>query len=113
MTTHAIPQVAGSTDRHGALPARVRRIAVEAGRLVVERRGISRYVRALVPRMAAARPDLVFSLHAHEADHPATADWVAGHSVLHGRVVVRSLDELELPDADVVWFPWNVARVVP
>lgn len=88
-------------------------LAVEATRLLGEVRGIGRYARAVIPRLAEQRPGLRLTLYAtvgalaglrarYDAD-PRTA----------GRVAVRPASLLRLARADLAWYPWNVVDPAP
>lgn len=98
---------------HAAGPA-VRAIAVDAMRLRRDHRGIGRYVRALLPRFVQLRPGAFLTLFVRSADDlTATTEWIAGHPVLRGRAEARHVRDLPGSRADVYWYPWNVAPVLP
>jgi len=80
-------------------------VAVEATRLAHEQRGIGRYVRALLPRLATLRPDVRLTLFAHPRD-------AARLEALHG-LPVRPIREMPSAEADVFWYPWNIVRPAP
>ena len=88
-------------------------VAVEASRLEAERRGIGRYVRALLPRLLEQRPELrlrlfvkprhVEMIERRYAENPETRD----------RVEVVSLRKLRRTSADLFWYPWNTVTPLP
>jgi alpha-1,3-rhamnosyl/mannosyltransferase len=84
-------------------------VAVEATRLTREMRGIGRYVRALLPRLVTHRPGLRLVLHVRRRDLEAVAKMVEDHPAMRGRVDVRPAREMARSNADVFWFPWNIA----
>ena len=88
-------------------------VAVEATRFELDGRGIGRYVRALLPRMVAARPDLQFTLFVKPGRVAALASALAADEVLGTRCKVARVDGLESVSADMCWFPWNVIRPIP
>lgn len=86
-------------------------VAVEATRLLRDVRGIGRYVRALLPRLVALRPELrlaVFTKNGRDVEPLAVA--VASDPALCGRAEALHVSELQRSSADVFWYPWNVAR---
>lgn len=92
----------------------VRSIAVDATRLRRDLRGIGRYVRAMLPRFAALRPDLSLGLFVRNADDlTATRTWIAEHPVLRGRAEAHHARHFADAAADVHWYPWNVAPALP
>lgn len=89
-------------------------IAVEATRLEREVRGIGRYVRAMLPRLVAQRPELELVLFAKTRRGVASLnESVANDPALRGRSTVRHIREMARTPADVHWFPWNVIGPVP
>lgn len=89
-------------------------VAVEATRLLRDSRGIGRYVRALLPRLVALRPDLRLALFAgSRRDVEELTAAVASDPALCGHAGVLHVGELHRSSADVFWYPWNVARPVP
>lgn len=89
-------------------------VAVECSRLAHDTRGIGRYVRALLPRLAAQRPELrllPFARRRSELDEIRTA--LGTLEIPADRVDVRLFRDLRTGDADLWWYPWNVARPVP
>ena len=86
-------------------------LAVECSRLAHDVRGIGRYVRALLPRLAAQRTELRLIPFARQRSElealraPATA-----LGLPDARCTVRLFDELRANDADLWWYPWNIAR---
>ena len=88
-------------------------IAVEATRLAREVRGIGRYVRALLPRMLALRPQAHFILFVKPRDVTSMTRACHADPRLGGAVEVRPIRALRRCAADVYWFPWNVADPAP
>ncbi len=88
-------------------------LAVEATRLFKEKRGIGRYVRALLPRLVAQRAGLRLVLFVKPRDIRAMNDLVARDAVLRGRAEVRPIRAMRAFDADVAWYPWNVITRAP
>ncbi|MES2522286.1 MAG: glycosyltransferase family 1 protein [Gemmatimonadota bacterium] len=89
--------------------SRVRHVAVEATRLLREKRGIGRYVRNLLLQMSLQRPDLRFTLHVRRPrDQEPLRQQVADMSpALAERCTIALVAELPRSAADVVWYPWN------
>lgn len=89
-------------------------VAVEATRLLSELRGIGRYVRALLPRMAAARTDLRYTLFVkHEGDGVPLLASLAQDGLPAARCTCVPVSQMRYTSADVFWFPWNVIRPEP
>jgi len=89
-------------------------VAVEATRLLREVRGIGRYVRALLPRLAAMRPGLRLVLFAKDdADVQGLSREIGREPSRYGNATVRHVAELPRACADLFWYPWNVAMPVP
>jgi len=84
-------------------------LAVEATRLLQERRGIGRYVRSLLREFADQRPSMRFTLFvAHPGEETALrAELERVHPSLDTRTRVETIDRLPHTDADVAWYPWN------
>jgi glycosyltransferase involved in cell wall biosynthesis len=90
------------------------RIAVECSRLGRDVRGIGRYVRALLPRMVASRTGLQllpFARRRSELDELRST--LESLGVPPDRVSARLFSELRDSDADLWWYPWNIARPAP
>ena len=89
-------------------------VAVEATHLLREVRGIGRYVRAILPRLAAQRAGLRLILFAKD-DHDveALSAEIGRDPASYGYAAVRPVRELTRASADVFWYPWNVAKPVP
>jgi glycosyltransferase involved in cell wall biosynthesis len=86
-------------------------VGVEASRLSREARGIGRYVRALLPELAAADPSVRFTCFAKDRDDVAAL--TAAIDTMHflsGRCEVQPLDALGRVRTDLTWYPWNVVR---
>ena len=96
-------------------PARTpMRVAVECSRLGGDVRGIGRYVRALLPRLLDSRPGLrllPFARHRGELDELRATLGTLG--LPRDRADARLFSELRERDADLWWYPWNVARPAP
>ncbi len=89
-------------------------LAVEATRFARERRGIGRYVRALLPRLLAQRPGLRIILFVKRARDIAVVEaMLAAHPGTRQRIEARPVSELTRCGADVFWYPWNVADPLP
>ena len=89
-------------------------IAVECSRLPHDVRGIGRYVRALLPRLLAQRPGLrLVPFVRRRAELDALREALATLGASGDRVTPRPFAELRTGDADVYWYPWNVARPMP
>lgn len=99
-------QAAGVTPLH---------LAVDASRLLSDRRGMGRYVRNVLRAMWRDQPLLVTTLHArHARDAASITTWV--HDVAPdavARVQIETLDTLRHTKAQVVWYPWNFLTHVP
>jgi glycosyltransferase involved in cell wall biosynthesis len=93
--------------------ARLGHLAVEASRLPREVRGIGRYVRALLPRLMTLRPQLRLTLYARARDVARVRESLGTMGLAHERVDVRPIGELGRTEADVVWYPWNIALPSP
>lgn len=90
------------------------RLAVECSRLAHDTRGIGRYVRALLPRLLAQRPELrliPFARRQHELDELRRT--LAQLGVPLEPDEPRVFDEVQPNDADLWWYPWNIARPAP
>jgi len=88
-------------------------LAVECSRLAHDVRGIGRYVRALLPRLAAQRAALRLTPFARRQDELDDLHAViSALGVPSDRCEVRLFGELNADDADLWWYPWNVARPV-
>ena len=108
-----VPAGAASSADAGARLAPLR-VAVEATRLLREKRGIGRYVRALLPRLVALHPVLTLELFAkNRRDVAALGDWVLADPELRECTRVRRVRQLPGCGADVFWYPWNIASPVP
>lgn len=89
-------------------------VAVEATRLLRDVRGVGRYVRAILPRLVALRPELRLALFTkNRRDVEPLAVAVASDPALCGRTEVLHVRELRRSSADVFWYPWNVTGPVP
>lgn len=91
----------------------VQHIAVEATRLLRERRGIGRYVRNVLRLIPALRPNVRFTLFVGSArDAGAVRELLLGiDPTLPDRTAIESVSLLPQTSADVVWYAWN--RVDP
>ncbi len=89
-------------------------VAVEATRFEREVRGIGRYVRAILPRLVAQRPDIRLMLFAKtESGVVSLGELFARDPKLRDHVSVRHVREMARTPADVYWYPWNVVAPVP
>jgi glycosyltransferase involved in cell wall biosynthesis len=89
-------------------------VAVESSRLVHDRRGIGRYVRALLPRLLELREELRLILFARREKDVATIQAILSTLGISGdRVEVRLRSTLSRTRADVFWYPWNIALPAP
>ena len=88
-------------------------VAIEAIKLLQERRGIGRYMRNLLPQFAERAPPLRFTMYVRrEGDIPLLRAHLATlHAALPGRTTIAHVRELPRTDADVVWYPWNFITV--
>ncbi len=85
-------------------------VAVEATRLAREKRGIGRYVRALLPRLVALQPGLQLLIFVKRArDVPVVERMLAESEMQAERFTVRPIRDLRRTKADLVWYPWNFA----
>lgn len=87
----------------------VRHIAVEASRLLRDRRGIGRYVRNVLRLIPEYRPDVRFTLYVRSArDAAAMREQLAGvDPSLPGRTAIELVSRLPETSADVAWYAWN------
>lgn len=82
-------------------------VAVEAGRLRRDRRGIGRLVRNLVAEMARQRPALAITLHAPRADHAVLRAELAPRAPgLADRLAFAPPGALPRSRASLAWYPW-------
>ncbi len=91
----------------------VRHVAVEATRLLRERRGIGRYVRNVLRLIPAIRPDVRFTLFVRSSrEAGAMRELLVGvDPTLPDRTAIEPVSLLAQTSADVVWYAWN--RVEP
>jgi glycosyltransferase involved in cell wall biosynthesis len=89
-------------------------VAIEATRLLREVRGIGRYVRALLPRLAAQRADLRLEFFVkRRRDVPVLTALLENEPIVARCSTVRPVRELPMSGANLFWYPWNVADPVP
>ncbi|HEX5970931.1 MAG TPA: glycosyltransferase family 1 protein [Gemmatimonadaceae bacterium] len=89
-------------------------VAVECSRLAQDTRGIGRYVRALLPRLVAQRATLRLMPFARRRDElEALRATLESIGVQRDRCEVRLFADLRAGEADLWWYPWNVARPAP
>ncbi len=88
-------------------------LAIEAIKLLQERRGIGRYVRNLLPQFAEQDPSMQFTMYVrHDGDiAPLRALLGTLHAALPDRTTIAHVRTLPRTDADVVWYPWNFITV--
>ena len=85
-------------------------LAIEATKLLGEKRGIGRYVRNLLRQFVQQRPTMRFTMYVARAEdsaplHALLSSW---HEALAARTTIAMIDALPESDADVVWYPWNL-----
>jgi glycosyltransferase involved in cell wall biosynthesis len=85
-------------------------LAIEATKLLREKRGIGRYVRNLLRQFVQQRPTMRFTMYVARVEDTAPlrtllASW---HEALAARATIAMIDALPESDADVVWYPWNL-----
>lgn len=89
-------------------------LAVEAGAMAGDRRGIGRYVRQVLRHGASLRPDLRVTLCADRAsDRQVLSGEALELGFTGGRGAVARLDQLARVAPDVVWYPWARIRSRP
>ena len=100
-------------EPEGLVATPARHIAVEATRLLRERRGIGRYVRNVLRWIPAHRPDARFTLFVRSPrEVGAMRELLAGvDPTLPDRTAIEPVALLPQASADVVWYAWN--RVEP
>jgi glycosyltransferase involved in cell wall biosynthesis len=88
-------------------------VAIEAIKLLQERRGIGRYLRNLLPQFVEREPSLRFTMYVRRDGDMARlqAHLATLHAALPDRTTVAHVRELPSTDADVVWYPWNFITV--
>ena len=90
-----------------------RHIAVDASRLLQEKRGMGRYVRNLLRELPRVRDGVSFTMHAGNGEeHPALRTLLQSIGETAGRAPIRSASELATTTADVAWFPFNFVNPV-
>jgi len=84
-------------------------LAIEAIKLLHERRGIGRYVRNLLRQFVLQRPAMRYTMYVGRvADtEPLMALLASWHEQLAARTTIAHVRELPRTEADVVWYPWN------
>ena len=88
-------------------------IAVDASRLLQEKRGMGRYVRNLLRELPLVREDVRFTIHAGNGEeHSALRTLLQSVGETAGRARVLSIAELRTTTADVAWYPWNFVNPV-
>ena len=87
----------------------LRHLAVEATRLLQERRGIARYVRNLLREFAIQRPALHFTLFVNDRRDVAPLRLLLAsvHPGLAADATIDHIDALPTSPAEVAWYPWN------
>lgn len=88
-------------------------VAIEAIKLLHERRGIGRYMRNLLPQFVERDPSLRFTMYVRRDEDIALlrAHLATLHAALPDRTTVAHVRELARTEADVVWYPWNFITV--
>ncbi len=88
-------------------------IAVDASRLLQEKRGMGRYVRNVLRELPEVRDGLTFTIHAGTGEEvPALRALLQSIGQTAGRATIRSAAELVTTAADVAWYPWNFVSPV-
>jgi glycosyltransferase involved in cell wall biosynthesis len=92
----------------------VQHIAVEATRLLQERRGIGRYVRNVLRLTPSFRPDVRFTLFVRSPrEAGAMRELLRGvDPTLPDRTAIEPVSLLPQTSADVVWYAWNKVEPV-
>lgn len=96
-------------------------IAVDASRLVQEKRGMGRYVRNVLRELPLARAGVSFTIHAGMGAHDPNLRELRALLLSIGKTAglsnIGAASDLANSTADVVWYPWNfvnpVARRAP
>lgn len=89
-------------------------IAVECSRLPGDARGIGRYVRAVLPRLLEQRPALrLVPFARRQSQLPALSATLGALGIVGERVTPRLFTEIGRDEADLFWYPWNIARPAP
>ncbi len=85
-------------------------LAIEATKLLGERRGIGRYVRNLLRQFVQQRPTMRFTMYIARPEDaaPLLALLASWHEQLAARTTIAPIADLPNTDADVVWYPWNL-----
>jgi len=88
-------------------------LAIEAIKLLHERRGIGRYIRNLLPQFAERDASLRFTIYVRRDGDiaPVRALLATLHPSLPERTTVAHARELPRTEADVVWYPWNFITI--
>ena len=88
-------------------------IAVDASRLLQEKRGMGRYVRNLLREMPLVRSGVSFTIHAgNGSDDPPLRTLLKNIGETAGGAPILSTSDLVTSKADVVWYPWNFVTPV-
>ncbi len=87
----------------------VRHVAIEATRLLRDRRGIGRCVRNVLRLIPAIRPDVRFTLFVRSSrEAGATRELLERvDPTLPDRTAIEPVSRLSQTSADVVWYAWN------
>jgi glycosyltransferase involved in cell wall biosynthesis len=91
-------------------------LAIEATKLLGERRGIGRYVQNLLRQFVQQQPTMRFTMYVARTEDaaPLAALLDAWHERLGARTTIAHIDSLPGTEADLVWYPWNlITRAVP
>ncbi|MEO7362054.1 MAG: glycosyltransferase family 1 protein [Gemmatimonadaceae bacterium] len=88
-------------------------IAVDASRLLQEKRGMGRYVRNLLRELPLVRDGVSFTIHADTGpDHSDLRTLLQSIGETAGRAPIQSTSALISTTADVAWYPWNFVKPV-
>jgi glycosyltransferase involved in cell wall biosynthesis len=85
-------------------------LAIEATKLLGEKRGIGRYVRNLLRQFVQQQPTMRFTMYVARTEDaaPLAALLASWHEELTARTTIAMMNALPESDADVVWYPWNL-----
>ncbi|MGV3708428.1 MAG: glycosyltransferase family 4 protein [Gemmatimonas sp.] len=87
-------------------------IAVDASRLVREKRGMGRYVRNVLRELPLVREGVHYTIHAGSGETPELRALLEGIGETAARATIRPAAELVETTADVAWYPWNFVAPV-
>ena len=82
-------------------------VAVEATRLLAEKRGIGRYVRNVLAAMPEVQPDIRYTLYAKPRDVNGLRQHLRSLPTVAERSTVEPVASLRSTNADLAWHAWN------